>query len=310
MENICVIGSINMDLVIKVSRMGKVGETILSKGCYKNPGGKGANQAVAASRLGAHVHMIGKVGNDETGDILIKKLIEDNIDIEYISIDNVNPTGMAVITVDEAANNSIIVVPGANMSTDCSDIQKSKDIIKMSKLIVAQFETPVEATIAAFKIARENNVITILNPAPAREIPDELLALTDIIVPNETEAYELTKVKIDSENSIRLAAKKFLESGVKYVIITLGERGAALVSQVDYEVLKALRVNAIDTTAAGDSFIGALACMLCGCEKIEFEKIKEAVIFANKVSSMVVQKSGAQASLPRLEEVLKEFGEE
>lgn len=310
MENICVIGSINMDLVIRVNRMAKVGETIFSKGYYKNSGGKGANQAVAASRLGVNVHIIGKVGNDDSGDVLLKKLTEDNVDVKFVSIDNANPTGLAVITVDKHANNSIIVIPGANMDIQCSEVENAEAVIKMSNLIIAQFETPIEATITAFKIARENGVITVLNPAPAREIPDELLALTDIIVPNETEAYELTKVKVESEKSIRLAAKKFLEKGVKYVIITLGERGAAMVSNEGYEFLKAIKVNAVDTTAAGDSFIGALACRLCQHKKIEFEKIKKAVIFANKVSSMVVQKSGAQASLPSLKEVLQEFEEE
>jgi ribokinase len=310
LKDICVIGSINMDLVVKVNRMAKVGETILSEGYNKYSGGKGANQAVAASRLGVNVHMIGKVGNDDNGDALLKQLAEDNVDVKYISVDNNNPTGMAVIMVDQAANNSIIVVPGANMNIEFSDVQKARDVIKMSKLIVAQFETPVEATIEAFKIAKDNNVITILNPAPAREIPDELLALTDIIIPNETEAYELTKIKIDAENSIRAAAEKFLERGTKYVIITLGERGAAIVSKEDYEIIKAIKVKALDTTAAGDSFIGALASKLCNYDKIEFEKIKEAVVFANKVSSMVVQKSGAQVSLPKLKEVMKEFGEE
>lgn len=310
MENICIIGSINMDLVIKVNRMAKVGETIFSKGFYKNSGGKGANQAVAASRLGVNVHMIGKVGSDDTGDILLRKLAEDNIDVEFVSKDDINPTGMAIITVDDLANNSIIVIPGANIDIKCLDVEKAENIIKMSKIIIAQFETPVDATIAAFKIARENGVITILNPAPAREIPEELLLLTDIIVPNETEAYELTKVKIESEDSIKLASKKFLDNGVRYVIITLGEKGAALVSNEEYALLKAMKVDAIDTTAAGDSFIGALACKLCHHDKIEFALLKEAIIFANKVSSMVVQKPGAQASLPKLEEVLQVFGEE
>lgn len=310
LENICVIGSINMDMVVKVDRMVQVGETILSKGYYKNSGGKGANQAVAASRLGLNVHMIGKVGKDETGDALLKKLTEDNINIDYIGIDENNPTGMAVITVDQEANNAIVVIPGANMSIDSLDIQKAKDIIKTSKIIVAQFETPVNATIEAFKAAKENNVITILNPAPAREIPKELLILTDIIIPNETETFEITNIKVEDEASIKLAAKKFLESGVKYVIITLGERGAALVSDESFEIISALKVNAIDTTAAGDSFIGALSCKLSKNDEIDFQKIKNAVGFANKVSSMVVQKPGAQASLPTLEEVLKEFGEE
>jgi len=309
LKDICVIGSINMDLVVKVNRMVNVGETILSEGYYKNSGGKGANQAVAASRLGAKVHMIGRVGRDDNGDALLKELAEDNVDIDHVGVDSTSPTGMAVIMVDKAANNSIIVVPGANMEIGNEDVRKASDVIKSSKLIIAQFETPVETTIEAFKIAKDNKVTTVLNPAPAREIPSELLALTDIVIPNETEAFELTKIKIDDEDSIRKAAGKFLEGGAKYAIITLGERGAALVSREGFDVVNAIKVKAVDTTAAGDSFIGALASRLCAYEKIEFEKIKEAITFANKVSSMVVQKSGAQESLPTLAEVMKEFGE-
>jgi ribokinase len=310
MKHICVLGSINMDIVLKVDRMVKVGETILSKGFNKSFGGKGANQAVAVSRLGVKVFMIGNVGIDDNGNTLLSGLKRDNIDVEFVNRDSRNETGMAIITVDDLANNSIIVIPGANMSIECSDIKKAESIIKMSKLIIAQFETPINTTIAAFKIARENSVLTILNPAPAREIPTELLSLTDIIVPNEVEVYELTKVKIESEDSIKHAARKFIERGVKYVIITLGERGAALVSNEGYELLDAVKVNAVDTTAAGDSFIGALACILSRHEKIEFELIKQAIIFANKVSSMVVQREGAQASIPTLEQVTKVFGEE
>ena len=161
MGNVCVIGSINMDLMVKVDRMVKVGETIISKGYYKNSGGKGANQAVAASRLGANVYMIGKVGNDETGDVLLRKLSEDNVDVKYISIDEENPTGMAVITVDGAANNSIIVIPGANRILDCSNVQRAEEISKMSELIVAQFETAVKATVSAFKTTREKYYCTL-----------------------------------------------------------------------------------------------------------------------------------------------------
>ena len=310
MKHICVLGSINMDIVLKVDRMVKVGETILSKGFNKSFGGKGANQAVALSRLGVKVFMIGSVGKDDNGNTLLRGLKRDNIDVEFVNRDSRSETGMAIITVDDLANNSIIVIPGANMNIECSDIKKAESIIKTSKLIIAQFETPINTTIAAFKIARENSVLTILNPAPAREIPTELLSLTDIIVPNEAEAYDLTKVKIESGDSIKHAARKFIQRGVKYVIITLGERGAALVSNEEYVLLEAVKVNAIDTTAAGDSFIGALACILSRHEKIEFESIKQAIIFANKVSSMVVQSEGAQASIPTLEQVTKVFGEE
>lgn len=309
-KNICILGSINMDLVLRVNRMVRSGETILSKDFKKVSGGKGANQAVAAKRLGANVSFIGKVGMDGNGSELVKALKEDKIDVNYIKVSENDPTGMAIITVDDDGKNSIVVVPGANMTIDSNSIEEAKDIIKESKLLIAQFETTVEATIEAFKIAKENGVVTILNPAPAKEIPEELLELTDIIAPNETEAFELTNVKVDDTDNIREASDKFIEKGVKFVIITLGERGAALVSKESLTIVPAHKVKAIDTTAAGDSFIGALASKLQNEAEVDFEALENAIKFANKVSSIVVQKQGAQPSLPYLEEVLKVYGEE
>ncbi len=310
MSNICVLGSINMDIVLRVDRMVKTGETILSKDFKKVPGGKGANQAVAARRLGANVYMIGKVGHDGNGDMLLKALENDDINLTYTLIDSKEPTGMAIINVDDNGNNSIIVVPGSNMKITKAEINNSEEIIKNSNVIIAQFETPVEVTTEAFKIAKNYGVITILNPAPAKEIKDELLKYTDIIVPNETEAYELTKIKIEDEISIKKAAKIFMGKGVKFVIITLGENGAALVSENHYCVVPAYKVKAVDTTAAGDSFIGAVANKLNSCDGLSFEAIKKAVEFGNKVSSITVQRQGAQPSLPSLEKVIEIYGEE
>ena len=309
-KNVCILGSINMDLVLRVDRMVKQGETILSKDFKKISGGKGANQAVAAKRLGANVSFIGKVGMDDNGSELLRALKEDKIDISHIKVDENEPTGMAIITVDDDGKNSIVVVPGANMKINNDSIDTAKNIIKESKLLIAQFETTVEATIEAFKIAKENGVITVLNPAPAKEVPDELLRLTDIIAPNETEAFELTNIKVDDNKSIKEAADKFIEKGVKFVIITLGERGAALVSKERLTIVPAYKVKAIDTTAAGDSFIGALASKLQNEDEIEFDTIEKSIKFANKVSSIVVQKQGAQPSLPYLDEVISIYGEE
>lgn len=309
-KNVCILGSINMDLVLRVNRLVKPGETILSKDFKKVSGGKGANQAVAAKRLGANVSFIGMVGADDNGFEILKAFKEDKIDVSHIKVSNNDPTGMAIITVDDDGRNSIVVVPGANMKIDNTSIEEAKDVIKDSKLLIAQFETSIEATIKAFKVAKENGVITILNPAPARNIPEELLKLTDIIAPNETEVFELTDIKVDDNDKIREAADKLIEKGVKFVIITLGERGAALASQERLTIVPAYKVKAVDTTAAGDSFIGALATKLQNKKEVDFENMEEAIKFANKVSSIVVQKQGAQPSLPYLDEVLKAYKEE
>lgn len=309
-KNVCILGSINMDLVLRVNRLVKPGETILSKDFKKVSGGKGANQAVAAKRLGANVSFIGMVGADDNGFEIVKAFKEDKIDVSHIKVSNNDPTGMAIITVDDDGRNSIVVVPGANMKIDNTSIEEAKDVIKDSKLLIAQFETSIEATIKAFKVAKENGVITILNPAPARNIPEELLKLTDIIAPNETEVFELTDIKVDDNDKIREAADKLIEKGVKFVIITLGERGAALASQEKLTIVPAYKVKAVDTTAAGDSFIGALATKLQNEKEVDFENMEEAIKFANKVSSIVVQKQGAQPSLPYLDEVLKAYKEE
>lgn len=310
MNRICILGSINMDLVLRVDRMVKSGETILSKDYKKISGGKGANQAVAAKRLGSNVCFIGKVGDDENGYQLIKVLKQDQIDISNIKYSESSPTGMAIITVDDSGSNSIIVVPGANMEISEKDIEEAEEIIKNSKLLIAQFETPLESTIDAFRVAKANGVTTILNPAPAKKVSDELLKLTDIIIPNETEAFELTGVKVEDIEGVKKAAKVFVEKGVKFVIITLGERGAALLDDEKLSIVQAYKVKAIDTTAAGDSFIGALASKLQSEDKIDFETIERAIKFSNKVSSIVVQRQGAQPSLPYLEEVIKEYREE
>jgi ribokinase len=309
-KNVCILGSINMDLVLRVNRMVKTGETILSKDFKKVSGGKGANQAVAAKRLGANVSFIGMVGMDDNGFEIVKAFKEDKIDVSHIKVSKNDPTGMAIITVDDEGRNSIVVVPGANMKIDNTSIEEAKDVIRGSKLLIAQFETTIEATIEAFKFAKENGVITILNPAPARDIPEELLKLTDIIAPNETEAFEITGIKVDDTDKIKEAADRFIEKGVKFVIITLGERGAALASKEKLTVVPAYKVKAIDTTAAGDSFIGALATKLQSEKEVNFENVEKAIKFANKVSAIVVQKQGAQPSLPYLDEVLKAYKEE
>ncbi|MGG7077808.1 ribokinase [Clostridium sardiniense] len=309
MNKVCVLGSINMDLVIKVNEMPKEGETILSKSFEKIAGGKGANQAVAAKRCGNMVSMIGKIGRDDNGQILKTLLDEEGIDTSLIFEDDNEPTGMAMITVNNRGNNSITVISGSNMTLNKSEIDRSKEVIQDSDILISQFETPEEITLEAFKIAKENNKITILNPAPAKSIDEELLKYTDIIIPNETEAELLTGIEVNDLETAKVASKELLEKGVKFVIITLGSKGAAVISKEDGQVVPAFKVNAVDTTAAGDSFIGGLSSKL-DTENLGFENLLKAVKFGNKVSSITVQREGAQPSIARLAEVIEVYGEE
>lgn len=302
MNKVCILGSINMDMVISINKMPLIGETIFSDDFKLAHGGKGANQAVASKRLGADVYMISKVGQDAYGNQIVNSLQEENINVTNVFRDNSKPTGTAIITVDNDGNNSIIVVPGANMNLNLEEIDKCKEVIANSDIIVAQFETPIEVTIEVFKFARENEVITILNPAPAKKIPDELLKYTDIIVPNETEATTLTGVNVQDLESAKQAANIFLDKNVKYVIITLGNKGAALISKENGILNPAYKVNVVDSTAAGDSFIGAISTKLRK-DNFDIKSLEEAIKFANKVSAITVQREGAQPSIPFLKEI-------
>lgn len=302
MSKVCIIGSINMDMIVSVDEMPQVGETIISENFKLAHGGKGANQAVAAKRMCNEVHMISKIGKDAYGYEILESLKNENIDVSKVFQDKCKPTGTAIITVNKDGNNSIVVIPGANMAIDKYEIESCKDIIINSDIVVAQFETTLDATIEAFKIAKENHVITILNPAPANKIPDELLKYTDIIIPNETEAATLTGIEVTNLEDAEKAAKSFLSKGVKYSIITLGEKGAALVSNEKSVIVPAYKVKAVDTTAAGDSFIGALSAKL-DKKNVNFDTLIEAVKFGNKVSSIVVQKEGAQPSIPFINDI-------
>ncbi|MFD3158320.1 ribokinase [Haloimpatiens sp. FM7330] len=306
MNKICVLGSMNMDMVLKVKNMPKVGETILSKSMEKIPGGKGANQAVAAKRSGAEVYMISKIGCDENGLTLTKELEKDSINTEYIFKDNKEPTGTAIITVNDAGNNSIIVVSGANMTINSEEIKSTEKLINNCDIVISQFETPEDMTIQAFKLAKKHNKITILNPAPAKKIKEELLKYTDIIVPNETEACVLTGIEVKDLETAKLAAEKFIEKGVKWTIITLGDKGAAVISKDTADIVPAYKVDAIDTTAAGDSFIGGFSSKI-DVGELTKDNVVQSVEFGNKVSSIAVQREGAQPSIPYLKEVIHTY---
>jgi ribokinase len=310
MFDVCVLGSLNMDLVINVDRIPAIGETILANDLIKVPGGKGANQAVAAARLGSRVIMLGCIGKDDNGLILIENLNKDNIETSAIKVLEGVSTGIALITVDGMGNNTISVYPGANMKINLNYIEDLKSFIMNSKILVAQFEIPIKVTKRALEIAKIYGKTTILNPAPAIRIDEDLIKLSDIIVPNETETEIITGIRPDSDENIKKAGQSIIDKGAKFVIITLGSRGAALMDKDSFEIVKAYKVNAIDTTAAGDSFIGAISYFISKNESVDFEVLKKAVKFANKVSAIAVTKKGAQSSLPYLKEVHEIFGEE
>ena len=302
MNKVSVLGSINIDVVVKVEDMPYVGQTIIGESLQHIPGGKGANQAVASKRLGSEVIMIGKTGMDDSGRNLINQLSNEGINTDYIFKDIASSTGTAIITVNNHGDNSIIVIPGANMTINESELNLARAGIKGCDVLIAQFETPIAITTNAFKFARDNNIITILNPAPAKAVPKELLRYTDIIIPNETEAAELCSLEKVTEENLEGVGKYFIEKGVKFAIITLGDKGAAIIGKEDFEIIPAIKVKAVDTTAAGDTFIGALASKL-DRSNLSFSSIKEAVAFGNKASSIAVQRPGAQPSIPTLEEL-------
>ena len=300
MNKVTVIGSINLDTNLRVAQMAKPGETIHAKEHYSAAGGKGANQAVAAARSGCAVSFVGAVGDDAPGKEMLALLEKENINLDGVKEVADESTGQAFITVDDSGQNSITIYSGANYAFGQDDIEQNSDLIAASDFVVAQFETPIEATIQGFKIARQNSAKTILNPAPAiTEIPAELLQVTDIIIPNETEAATITGVEVVDEKSAKKAADKLHELGVSAVIITIGDKGAFYDFQDKQGLIPAFKVKAVDTTAAGDTFIGAMTSIL----KPDFSNLSDAITFANKASSLTVQGYGAQPSIPTKAEV-------
>lgn len=297
MKNICVIGSLNMDLVVNVDTMPKPGQTIIGSNFKEVPGGKGANQAVAMARLNGNVSMIGKVGEDGFGQTLINSLKNDKVDTTYIQTSK-GATGVALITVDKNAQNSIVVSPGANFEVKEDDIDNNIEAIKNSDIVVLQLETPLNTIKYALNKAKELNKYTILNPAPAVKLDDEIIKNVDLLTPNETELEIISGVSIETEEDIQKAAQIMLEKGVKELIVTLGSKGSLYINKEKSMFKKAYKVEAVDTTAAGDSYTGALAVALSQDKNIE-----DAMDFASKVGALSVLKEGAQSSLPTLEDV-------
>lgn len=298
MAAIVVVGSLNMDLVVQTPRMPLAGETIPGQDLQLIPGGKGANQAAAAAKLGGQVAMVGRVGGDAFGPRLIENLSWQGVDTSHVGTDDGAATGTAVIIVDDTGENSIVVSAGANGRVSSGDIDRVEELLSRAKFLLLQFEVPLETVEYAIGMAARHQVKVILNPAPAHPVSPELLAKVDYLVPNETEAKMLTGLDVVDLPSAERAARKFLGYGVPVVIITLGDQGALLVTEQRVVHVPAREVKAIDTTAAGDAFIGGLAVAV-----MQELPLEEAVRYATCAGTLAVTRFGAQTSLPSAEQV-------
>jgi len=298
-NKIIVVGSMNMDMVVKTSHIPQPGETVLGGSFLMNPGGKGANQAVAVARLGGDVTFIGKIGDDIFGKQSSQLFDEEGVDTNGILSDHNTPSGIALITVDEQGENSIVVAPGANAHLEPGDVEKALDNYPDSKILLVQLEIPMRTVEHAARIARHRGMQVILNPAPANSMVPGMFDLIDIITPNVNEAEMLSGVRIVDVSSARQAAESIHQQGVKHVIVTLGKDGAALLEDGMFYHIPAPSVETVDTTAAGDVFNGALAVAV-GEGKI----LTDAVAFACRAASIAVTRMGAQSSIPFRNEVL------
>jgi len=293
-----VVGSLNMDLVVNVARHPQIGETILGGKFTTIPGGKGANQAVAAARMGSAVTMIGRVGRDRFGDELRASAAEDGIDIQHVNVDEQEATGIALITVDAVGRNTIVVASGANLALTPRDLHTAEQAFVNADVLVAQLESPLETVSEAIALAVANKLRVVLNPAPAQPLSAELLSKVDYFIPNEREAMQVVGAEtLDS------AIDQLLGMGVRNLIITLGEKGVLVVTPDGRKEIPAYSVQAVDTVAAGDAFVGAFATGLA-----EGMSVEQAVQLGNAAAAISVTRHGAQPSLPTRKEVNEFFG--
>ena len=297
MSDITVLGIFVADISFSGNKIPTTGETILGDSYNIGPGGKGCNQAIAISRLGVKVNFITKLGNDEYGKLAINKLKDDNIDTSHIILSNNHKTGVAGIHVDKnTGKNAITVVRGAPSSLTIDEI--NTNIFKQSKIFLTQLEIPKEVTLHCLKVAKENGLINILNPAPAIMLSNDFFGLVDYFTPNEIEAEFYTGIKIDNIKDAKESAYKLINLGIKNVIITLGEKGLFFTDGKQEIYIKASQVKAVDTTGAGDAFNGGFSFAL-----LKGKKINECLEFANKVAGLSTTKLGAGDSMPNYEDI-------
>jgi ribokinase len=297
-DKVLVVGSANMDLVVRCERFPHPGETIFGSAFAMFPGGKGANQAVCCAKLGGDVEFLGRMGKDVFCDRLSANMKREGVGLEHVLIDPSEPTGTALITVDCAGQNEIIVASGSNMKLRPEHILEHKDAFADVVIVLLQLEIPLDTVIQAAELAKLNSAVVVLNPAPARPLPDELLRLVDYLTPNETEAHLLTGVPVTDLVSAETAAGVLLGKGVRNVIVTMGSAGCLLVNATGKKAFPARRVQPVDTTAAGDAFNGALGHALA-----QGTTLDEAIVLANAVAAYAVTKPGAQTAMPTMAEL-------
>jgi len=295
---VTVVGSFNQDLVAVTPRMPVKGETILGGPFHTGPGGKGANQAVAAARLGAEVTMVVKLGKDSFGDLAEQNLVNEGIQTDYVIRTDETHTGAALIFVDAAGENMIVVCGGANDLMTPQDVDRARQAIVEADILVVQLEIPMETVEHTVRMAQEADVRVLLNPAPGRELSPELLSMVDVLTPNETEAQIITGLSVGSLDEAETAARALLANGVGIAVITLGAEGALLVTPEKVQHLPGRKVDVVDTTGAGDAFNGALAVALA-----EGKGLPEAVAFANAAAALQVTKLGTAPAMPHRNEV-------
>jgi len=301
---IVVVGTMHMDFTVYVDHLPRPGETVLGRGFEMSPGGKGANQAVAISRLGGISYLVSRVGKDYVGDLLLDNARRNGVRIDFVKRDPEAHSGVALIFVDESGENMIAVAPGVDSRISPADVRKAETALAEASAVLAQLEIPVETAVEAVRVAKSKGKITILNPAPAKPLPEEVYSLIDILTPNVRELEALAGVAVEADEDVVSAANLLRERGVKAVVVTLGKRGAMIVDERGHRVVSTYEVPVVDTVGAGDAFNGALALALSLGASID-----EAVSFANMVAAIKVTRRGAQAGLPRTVDVLR-FAEE
>lgn len=299
MADIVVVGSANIDLNVRLERIPGVGETLLADSLAVHEGGKGANQAVSASRLGGKTAFVGCVGDDDNGKRLVDKLQGEGIDCRNIIDCENTPSGTAMIFIDRQGQNSIAVVQGSNLKVCQAEIDKAKPTIENSKVVLLQHEIPLETNEYVAKIASDNGVEVVLNPAPAKKISEGIYKYVSVVIPNEYEAQLMTGIEGDDDESIKKQVEYFHSKGVEHVIITLGAKGAFVSSNGKQEIVASPKVEAVDTVAAGDCFCGAFAVA-----RSNGKDVFESVAFAAKAASVSVTRVGAMDSIPKIEEVV------
>ena len=295
---VLVVGSLNMDLVVRAERMPGPGQTLIGHGFQTVPGGKGANQAVAAARLGAKTFMVGRVGGDSFGSALVEALEASKVRTDYLEIDEMEANGVALIVVDDRGENSIVVAPGANANVTPDDVRTADAAWDAASHVVLQLEIPLDAVECTLDTAREKGVTSVLDAGPAMKVPMELLRKADILSPNESETEALIDRKVTDLDSARDAAKCFLDNGIGTVVLKLGDDGCFVATDSDMTHIPARKVKAVDTTAAGDAFTAALAVSLA-----EGKALLDAARYATAVGALAVTGFGAQPSLPTRERV-------